>query len=563
MTIRTFRGDSPPVAQVTKVTPSNVVAGDTFTITCNGKPISYVSAAGTAADVVNGLAAAIAANVQGIPEFTEFTALAVPAATPGPNDGSVLLLTAGTPGVPFTITTSTLVTSAGNITVVETTAGKNPVNEVHQIALVGNYTGGTFTITYSFGTTGAIAYNASAATVQTALAALAGVGAGNVLVTGGPGPATPWIVSWVGALSGTSVAPGTINGASLTGAGGVTIATTTVGAGKSSSIQWIGASQAAAGVFTLTFQGQTTGNIAFNATPATIQTALQGLSSIGAGNCLVYGVGGGTGFSQNKDYWFVVFTGALAGVDVPLLTVNQFLTPNGNQTGAFMIQRGGQTTADEFQIIDLGGAGGGTFTLTYGGVTTGDIDCTGVTTSVAFGVQNALGAIPAIGSGNVTVYTSAPSIVPGPATDSILVRFTAGKANTRMQLLTVNGAGLIASSGATVTRLELGQANTTCVQTVTVLGTGGHIHPHAQRPDDRRHGMERECGNSANEHQRRVYQYDHRIERIGLGNRRQPLRRHVQQPVEHGRQPDDGERFTPHGRRRNNHRNHRRRGGRQ
>ena len=31
MANRIFRGDAPPVAQVTKITPANVVVGDTFT----------------------------------------------------------------------------------------------------------------------------------------------------------------------------------------------------------------------------------------------------------------------------------------------------------------------------------------------------------------------------------------------------------------------------------------------------------------------------------------------------------------------------------------------------
>lgn len=43
------------------------------------------------------------------------------------------------------------------------------------------------------------------------------------------------------------------------------------------------------GTFTLTFGGQTTGNIAYNATAAVVQAALEALSSIKAGNVIVTG----------------------------------------------------------------------------------------------------------------------------------------------------------------------------------------------------------------------------------------------------------------------------------
>ena len=54
-------------------------------------------------------------------------------------------------------------------------------NEVQTITI--DATGGTFTITYSSDTTSAIAYNATASVVQTALEALDGIGAGDVSVT--------------------------------------------------------------------------------------------------------------------------------------------------------------------------------------------------------------------------------------------------------------------------------------------------------------------------------------------------------------------------------------------
>ena len=77
-------------------------------------------------------------------------------------------------------------------------------------------TGGTFTITVGANTTGAIAFNATAATVQAALVGLASVGAGNATVTGSninvsPGLAMKFGASVTGAISVTTT--------SLTGGG--------------------------------------------------------------------------------------------------------------------------------------------------------------------------------------------------------------------------------------------------------------------------------------------------------------------------------------------------------
>jgi hypothetical protein len=61
-------------------------------------------------------------------------------------------------------------------------------SEVQTITITGTPTGGTFTLTFAGATTSAIAYNASAATVQTALEALSTIGSGNVLCAGGALP---------------------------------------------------------------------------------------------------------------------------------------------------------------------------------------------------------------------------------------------------------------------------------------------------------------------------------------------------------------------------------------
>ncbi|TFV90388.1 hypothetical protein [Blastococcus sp. CT_GayMR16] len=105
----------------------------------------------------------------------------------------------------------------------------NPVgtSEVQTISL-GSATAGTIAITVNGQTTGAIAYNASAATVQTALESLSNVDAGDIVVTGGPLPAAVTL-TFGGSYAGTDVGQVTVAPTGLTG-GTVTVATGTQGA---------------------------------------------------------------------------------------------------------------------------------------------------------------------------------------------------------------------------------------------------------------------------------------------------------------------------------------------
>lgn len=79
-------------------------------------------------------------------------------------------------------------------------------NEVQTLSITGAPTGGTFTLTYAGQTTSALAYNAAAATVQTALVALSNVGSGQVTCAGGVLPGTPITITFAGTLANTDVA---------------------------------------------------------------------------------------------------------------------------------------------------------------------------------------------------------------------------------------------------------------------------------------------------------------------------------------------------------------------
>lgn len=99
-------------------------------------------------------------------------------------------------------------------------------NEVQTINL-GAATAGTITIGFDGETTAAIAFNATAAAVQTALEALSNINAGDVTVTGGPLPGTVTL-TFGGRYAGVNVAQVVVTPTGLTG-GTVTVTTVTEG----------------------------------------------------------------------------------------------------------------------------------------------------------------------------------------------------------------------------------------------------------------------------------------------------------------------------------------------
>lgn len=103
-------------------------------------------------------------------------------------------------------------------------------SEVQTINL-GAATAGTIAITFDGETTAAIAFNATAATVQTALEALSNVNPGDIAVTGGPLPGAITL-TFGGRYAGVDVAQVTVTPTGLTG-GTVAVATTTAGGSAS------------------------------------------------------------------------------------------------------------------------------------------------------------------------------------------------------------------------------------------------------------------------------------------------------------------------------------------
>lgn len=109
--------------------------------------------------------------------------------------------------------------------------GGTGIDEVQTVTITGTPTGGTFRLTYDGQQTATISYNATAAAVQTALEALSNIAPGDVIVTGGPGPGTPYVITFGGTLGDGNVSEITAS-SQLTGgtAPAISVVTSTQGA---------------------------------------------------------------------------------------------------------------------------------------------------------------------------------------------------------------------------------------------------------------------------------------------------------------------------------------------
>jgi len=169
-------------------------------------------------------------------------------------------------------------------------------DEETQQATVTGEAGTTFKLTLSGQTTSALAKGtATAAEVKAALEALSNVAPGDVAVEGPAGG--PWLIRFLegGAFDGDNVPA--ITG---TGIGVNEVETVTISGSPSG------------GNFKLTFGGQTTGNLKFDATGAEVQTALRALSTIADDEVSVSGNGP----------YAVTFTAGLGAKDVAALTAD-------------------------------------------------------------------------------------------------------------------------------------------------------------------------------------------------------------------------------------------------
>lgn len=212
MATKIWRGTAKAVPQVDWITPSNLNPGDAVTVTINRKDVTVYARTDTTeqgsliADVVGKLVTAIGQYSNAEAEFAEVSAQAgVDAA----GNTTHLIVTGPTTGKPVTMTASAAA-DAFEVIVQEVRRGV-PAQKARQLLVPrGTATGGTFDLVYDGTTISTIAYNASAATLQTAINSGKAATSPTVTVTGDAGG--PYTIA-----TDRAVPVITVNGASLTG----------------------------------------------------------------------------------------------------------------------------------------------------------------------------------------------------------------------------------------------------------------------------------------------------------------------------------------------------------
>lgn len=281
----------------------------------------------------------------------------------------------GNAGGPYTVEFKGIFADAPQSLLIADSTSLVSANAVQQVAINSNK--GTFTVTFNGDTTTTLSPNLSAEQFIGALQNLHSIGQGNIDVTI-PEP-NVYDLEFIGTLGNKAQSLMTVDSSQLIAENEIQ----TVAFADYPSLVGSG------GTFTVTFNGQTTGALAYNISPANLQTAMQGLSSIGAGNILVY---------QDPDqavgvyYWFE-FVGTLMRATQPLCSINT----------------SGLLNAPSINQIVLHNTVGGTFTLTFLGSTTGNI----AYNASAATVQTALENLVSIGIGNVTVNAVTVGSLPG------------------------------------------------------------------------------------------------------------------------------------------------------
>jgi hypothetical protein len=112
--------------------------------------------------------------------------------------------------------------------------------------------------------------------------------------------------------------------------------TFTVTGAKSNEQQLVTLTGASGGTFDLTFDGETATGIAYDALASAVQSALEGLANIDAGDVVVTGAAGGP--------WTVEFQGQYAGMDVALMSADGTNLTGTTPTADVTLVHAGATT---------------------------------------------------------------------------------------------------------------------------------------------------------------------------------------------------------------------------
>lgn len=296
----------------------------TFSVSFNGQTTNPINVGASATTLQNELNAL--ATITGVGGLVSVTSATVPGGT---------IYTVTFNGTLASGNVNPLTVSS--VVVNTTTQGSAGNSEVQTVDVVAS--GGFFALTFNGFTTNPIPVGSTAAVVQTALIGLNSIGGaggtGTVAVTqaaiaGG----IRYTVTFGGSLANTNVSQ--IVPTDLTTGQQIFVSTVSDGHGPEiQQLQILGTN----GTFTLTWEGQTTAALPFNANAAFVQTALNGLSNVNAVGGTVsvnsYSVVGGQVF-------VVTFGGTLANRNVAAITAT---TTGGTTVGITTANDGPEGTS--------------------------------------------------------------------------------------------------------------------------------------------------------------------------------------------------------------------------
>lgn len=326
------------------------------------------------------------------------------------------------------------------------------VDERQSIVFTG-VTSGVYSLSFTYGgytaDTSGIAWNATDAQVQTALAALSTIGTGNVGVTGTYG--SGFIVTFIEARGGQDVDLlgftkyfGTLTvsyGVSEEVKGGVT-------ANEVQRLWFVTAPTG--GTYSMTFSAVTSTNIAHNANAPTIQSALEGISTIGTSNIAVT--------DSTLGGFAITFKGALKWAPQPELSATTTALVLPTPAPYSWVNTQGKPGTDAIQFFAATTTpNAGTFSLTFDGSTTSSLTFN----TTAAQVDAALEALASVGTNNVQV--SGASIASG---FTIAYRLALG--SDPQDLIGVNSALAVGYLPTITTETEGGSGGTPEKQTITI-----------------------------------------------------------------------------------------------
>lgn len=333
MTTKSYRGDAPAVAKVVTIPRPVAYTSGRVTIVIDNKKISV--------DSWDSVVMADLWNNSGYPETTNVFASA--GDTEDGNYGTAsasLVLTSTIPGEDFFVDVYLGDEDSINIT-----------NEVQTLTFDPEPTGGTFTLTFSGQTTSAITYvtnnlGQTAANILAALEALSNIAPGDVSVSASS--PTVFRIAFAGTYVNTNVSEIIATNVDLVSSLECSPSTTQIRVGvlPTDEVQVLSLPNApTGGTFTLTYSGQTTAAIAYNASAATVQSALEALSNIAVGDVAC------TGGSLPGTPVTITFGSTLGDQDVALITGNGgSLTGGSSNVTSFTTVQGGTVTVPQRDI---------------------------------------------------------------------------------------------------------------------------------------------------------------------------------------------------------------------